>query len=79
MTISSIASAEKAIIDALDLKQKYIKSIEIKLDAGGPPKCTVEFYLEESQVDALSNALKLIKQSYALTKLTDADGTQCSD
>lgn len=73
MTLISSSHAGAAIIDALELKHKYIKRIQINLDVNELVFCTVEFYPEEEQMKAVSRALKAVKASYALAELTDDD------
>lgn len=79
MSIVPSHIAGKAFIDALQLEQKYIKRIEIIADAQELAFCTVEFYLDESQVDAIADAFRLVRKSYALAELNDENVTQCPD
>lgn len=79
MTLISSSHAGAAIIEALELKHKYIKRIQINLDVNELVFCTVEFYPEESQMKAVSRALKAVKASYALAELTDDDVEECPD
>ena len=77
MTLISSSHASAAIVEALELNQRYIKRIQINLDVNELVFCTVEFYPEESQMRAVARALKTVRASYALTELTDDDDEEC--
>lgn len=74
MQIATAANCSKEIIDALQLKQKYIRRIEIVVDVDSPVFCRVEFYPDLTQIDAVTKALETAVSEYALMELRSNDG-----
>ena len=73
MQIATAANCSREIIDALQLKQKYIKRIEIVVDVDSFVFCRVEFYPDLTQIDAVTKALETTVSEYALMELKSND------
>jgi hypothetical protein len=73
MSITPASACSRQIIEALGLKQKYIKRITIDLDADSAVFCRVEFYPDLDQVDAITRALETVRTRYSLVEVKNDD------